>query len=332
MSTSPIRAALALAIAMSAAGCTSKTDAGAASGAMSFDWSQRSGDDTIELRLRRESRGAAATCQVQALTVAGGKTVWSSSTCLPVPSGLVFISKGGEKLVVLDLFPAAGVQSPNWSQVSLAQVWNRGKVEREYKGAEVLAADRAADMRRSYSWLRGESDEEVRDSARAVADGTQISLDLADGRTITLGFDGAALPTPPSVSPRARPAEVAVAPQPEPAALPAREEPLAPPPPARQAGGLIEGELYRWQDESGGIHFGTGAQVPPRYAKVARPVQGQVGVVPMEVPAGASPAGQPAQPSPGQAQPGQPARSIPTVEQVVQQPGAPQPESPPRPR
>ncbi|HYD42018.1 MAG TPA: hypothetical protein VEB43_14405 [Anaeromyxobacter sp.] len=319
MSTSPLKAALALAIVISAAGCTSKTDAGAASGAMSFDWSQRSGDGKVELRLRRESRGTAATCQVQALTVAGGKTIWSSSTCLPVPSGLVFISRGGEKLVVLDLFPAAGVQSPNWSQVTLAQVWNRGKVEREYKGAEILAGDRAADMRTSYSWLRGESDEEVRDSARAVADGTQISLDLADGRTVTLGFDGAALPTPPSVAPRARPAEVAVTPEPAPAALPAREDP---PPPAHQQGGLHEGELYRWQDESGAMHFGTGGQVPARYVKVARPVQGQVGVVPMEVPVPAPL--QPGQPGQAAQQPGQPGRATPGVE-----PGArPEPPSP----
>ncbi len=318
MSTSPIGAALALAIVIAAAGCTSKSDSGAASGAMSFDWSLRSGDGKVELRQRRESRGAATTCQVQALTVPGGKAIWSSSTCLPVPSGVVFVSKGGEKLVVLDLFPTAGVQSPDWSRVSLAQLWNRGKVEREYKGAEILAADRAADMRRSYSWLRGNSDEEVRDSARAVADGAQISLDLADGRTITLGFDGAALPTPPSVSPSARAAEVAVTPEPPSADLPAREEPLPPPPPAQKPNGLVEGELYRWQDDGGAIHFGTGAQVPPRYVRAARPVQGQVGIVPMNVPQGAPlpdaagakavPADPPA--GPGQPQPAQGERTV----------------------
>jgi len=320
MSTSPIKAALALAIVISAAACKSEKDPDAASGTMSFDWSQRSTDGKVELRQRRESRGSESTCRVQALTVPGAKVIWSGSTCLPVPSGLVFVAKGGEKLVVLDLFPAAGVQSPNWSQVSLAQLWNRGKLEREYKGADILAADRAADMRRSYSWLRGETDEEVRESARAVADGTQISMDLSDGRTITLGFDGAALPTPPSVSPVARPAEVAVAPEPQPAALPAREEP---PRPAQQPGGLIDAELYRWQDETGATHFATGAQVPLRYAKVARPVQGQVGIVPMDAPEGQPPA---AQPQPGQpAQRGQPAQPA-QPNRTVEQPSAPEPQ------
>lgn len=277
--------ALALAIAVSAVGCKKEPAMPAASGALSFEWSQRSPDGKVEIRQRRQSNGTTSSCLVQAISLPGGNVLWSGSTCIPAPSGLVFFAKGNDKLLVLDLFPSAVVQSPDWSKVSLVQLWNKGAVAHEYRGAEILAADRAADMRRSFSWLRGETYDEVRGSARAVGDGTQVSMDLADGRTITLGFDGAALPTPPSVSPRARAPEVAAAPEPVPAALPPRDEPPpAAPAPAAQADGLFESGLYRWEDDSGALHFGRGAQVPSKYQKRARLVQGQVGIVPMEAP------------------------------------------------
>lgn len=325
MRTSPIRTALALAILVSAAACKSEKAADAASGTMSFDWSQRSADGKVEIRQRRESRGAASTCRVQAFAIPGDKVLWSGTTCIPAPSGLVFVAGGGEKLIVLDLFPAAGVQSPDWSQVSLAQLWSKGAVTRHYRGAEILAGDRARDMRTSFSWLRGETYEQVRESARAVAGGAQVSMDLADGRTVTLGFDGAPLPTPPSVAPVARPSEVTVAADQAVAALPARDEP--PPPqaqPAQQPGALLDGELYRWEDESGAVHFGHGSEVPPKLAKRARPVQGRVGVVPMDAPEGPPP-GQPAQPGqpgagqPRAGQPAQPAATTAAQEQQIQE-------------
>lgn len=320
MSTIRMRTALALVIAISATACKVDPDTRTSSGTMSFDWSQRSASGTVEIRQRRDSNGRGAdVCRVQALSLPGEKVIWSGTSCIPVPSALVFISRDGEKLLVLDLFPAAGVQSRDWSRVSLVQLWKQGDVERHYKGAEILAADRAADMRMSFSWLRGGSYEEVRASARAVAGGTQVSVDLADGRTITLGFDGADLPTPPSVSRAARQAEVAVTPEPARTLPTFEEEPRPSATPARQEG-LLDGAIYRWEDDAGEVHFTTGSAVPVKYARRAKPVQGTVGVIPMDSPESAPPTvtAQPTQPG-GPAQPGatQPA-----------QPGA-QPEGPP---
>jgi hypothetical protein len=301
-----MRTALALVIAISAAGCKGDKDNRSAGGAMSFDWSQRSASGTVEIRQRRDSTPSGTdVCRVQALAVPGEKALWSGTTCIPVPSALVFISRDGEKLLVLDLFPSAGVQARDWSKVSLVQLWNKGDIERHYRGAEVLAADRAADMRMSFSWLRGETYDEVRASARAVAGGTQVSVDLADGRTITLGFDAAALPTPPSVSPVARPVEVAVAPEPA-HTLPAVEDSAASAASAKQDG-LIDGAIYRWVDDGGEVHFTTGSVVPAKYVRRAQPIHGSVDVVSMD-----SPETLPQAAATGPAQPGTPA-----------QPGAP---------
>ncbi len=291
--------ALALAIAVSATACTK--DAGSAgSSAISSEWKHLSADGKVEIVQELVSAvGGTPACRVHARSTQDDKILWRGTACIPAPSDLVFVSAGGEKLLILNLFPAAGVQSPDWSDISLAQFWVKGKVERHYKGSEILAADRASDMRRFFSWVRGETLEQVRGSARAVAAGTQVSIDLADGRTITLGFEGALPPTPPALSPIHRPAEVAVAPEPQPA--PAQEAP-APPRTSAAPEALVDGDIYRWEDDAGEVHFTTGSAVPAKYMRRARRLQGSVGVVPMEVPGVVTSTGQP-----GAAQPAQPA-------------------------
>jgi hypothetical protein len=54
--------------------------------------------------------------------------------------------------------------------------------------------------------------------------------------------------------------------------------------------------LYRWVDDSGALHFGSGSQVPPRLRRRAVPVSASVGVVPVDPapPDAAAPAASPA--------------------------------------
>ena len=317
-----MRTTLLVLVAVSLVACKKERAAESSSSSMADEWEQRSADGTVELSQRREDSRNANECRVQAVSKTDKRTLWTSKTCLPTPSCLVFIGKGGEKLLVFDLFPGgAAAQSPDWRQVSLVQLWDKGVVVRQYKGAEILATDRAVDMRRSLSWLRGATYEEVRDAARAVAGESQVSADLVDGRTITFGFDRAPLPTPPAVS-APPPTEEAPAPEPAQAAEPERPaSTLAAG--AAEPGGLIDGEMYTWVDERGVPNFGYGMQVPPKFRKAARPVQGNVGVVPTE--ARSVNQAQPAAPQPGQVVVLQPGQPVPPTGQPTPQPAGPQP-------
>jgi hypothetical protein len=296
-----MRTAVALALAVAVVGCRKAPSANEPTGSTVYDWVQRSPDGKAEARQWREASG----CRVQAVAKPGDTVLWSSSSC--VSSGLVFLSRNGEKLLVLDLFPpGAAAQAADWSHVPLAMLWNRGAVSKQYTGAEILAGDRATDMRGTLSWVRGDSYEEARGAARAVADGAQVSVDLVDGRTVTFGFEGAPLPTPPSVSARPKPVAQPDVPsaQPTAGALPDRDEPQAQVARKPEAGALDDDAFYKWEDEAGELHFGQGAQVPARFRKVARPVNATVGVVPLDkVNAPAAPPPQPAQPGQPGAQP-----------------------------
>jgi hypothetical protein len=309
-----IRALAVAAAVLAAAGCSRKEPEAAAGPASTvIEWAQQSPDGRFEVRLRRDMGG----CHVQAVVKPGDRVLWTSQACLPTPSGLVFLSANGEKLLVLDLFPSsAAAQGPDWTNLPLAAVWSRGAVVRQYTGGEILAPERAADMRRALSWVRGDSFEEAQRSARASADGDHVVVDLADGRTLTLGFDGAPLPTP------ALPAKAAAAPRS--AAEPLPQRPASPA--AAPSGGEAapdpmasdERGLYRWEDEQGELHFGAGSQIPARLRKRAVPVSASVGVMPLDhtpapppppppppappaAPAGAAPAGAAPAGSPGQA-------------------------------
>lgn len=291
--------AIALTLALAPVGCKKGPAAGAAGAAASpttFEWSQASPDGRFELRQRREASG----CSVQAVERGDGKQLWSSRTCLPAPSGLFFLSPAADRLLVLDLFPVAEGHSQDWSKVKLAALWTAGAVSRQYTGAELLSRDRISDMRSALSWVRGESYDEVRAAARTVAGGTQVSVDLADGRTILLGFDGAALPTPPARSPRT---VAALPPEPEPVAPPPAETTRPTPPAAGEVAIDMESDarMFRWEDERGELHFAPGADVPARYRKRAVPVGGNVGVVSLEK-VGAAPAPAPA-PAPASGSP-----------------------------
>jgi hypothetical protein len=303
-----MRPALALALVLAAAGCKKAPDADTATSPTSFEWSQVSPDGKYEIRQRREPTG----CNVDVVSRPGSKVLWSSRNCLPAPSGLVFLSPSADKLLVLDPYPPA--PSADWSKVTLASLWTRGQVSRQYTGAEVLAGERVRDMHAALSWLKGDTYDELKASARLAGNGSQVSVDLVDGRTILLGFEGAALPAPPALVPKATAAATEPAPA-APAAQPAAEPEEAtvrtrPAQPAGEGVAADEQGLYRWEDEQGELHFGVGAQVPARYRKRAVPVNATVGVVPMDfagpsggaqAPGGAAPAAEGVPPAGGAA-------------------------------
>ena len=278
-----MKRALAVAALVAAAGCSKNEPEVAASPASTVvEWAQQSPDGRFEVRLRRDTAG----CRVQAVVKPGDRVLWTSQTCLPTPSGLVFLSANGESLLVLDLFPSsAAAQGADWTNLPLASCWSRGAVVRQYTGGEILAPQQVQDMRRALSWVKGDTFEDAHRAARASADGNQVVVDLVDGRTLTFGFEGAPLPTPtlPAKAPPARTQE-------EP--LPQRPAAVATRPPAESAPDPLAADeqgLYRWEDEQGGLHFGAGAQIPPRYRKRAVPVSASVGVVPLDHAAPAPP-------------------------------------------
>jgi hypothetical protein len=95
--------------------------------------------------------------------------------------------------------------------------------------------------------------------------------------------------------------------------------------------GFDEVGLYRWEDESGSLHFGSGSQVPPRYRRRAVRVSTSVGVMPTDrAPASATPSqsGAPASGAPTAGTPaaGAPAAGTPAGERP---PAKPEPQQPP---
>jgi hypothetical protein len=290
------RAIAAAAVLISAAGCKQEPELPPAPVATVYEWAQQSPDRRFELRQRRDQAG----CRVEAVVKPDDRILWTSQTCLPAPSGLAFLSPDGERLLVLDLFPSSQVaQGPDWSHVPLVSSWSRGAVVRQYTGSELLSAAQVTDMKKVLSWVRGDTFEQAHAAARASPDGSQVIVALVDGRSISLGFDGEALPSPPA----------AAAAEARPQAQGAAGEPTAPAPaPAARPGGpppLDEQALYKWEDDQGELHFGAGAQVPPRLRRRAVPVSGSVGVMPLDKPApapqpaarDAAPAGAPAAPA-----------------------------------
>ncbi len=259
-----MRRALAAAAVLAAVSC--RQQAPQAPATTVVEWAQQSPDGRFELRQRREGTG----CKVQAVVKSadGDRTLWSTQNCLPTPSGLAFLSSNGEKVLALDLFPSAqAAQTSDWSTLPLLSLWVRGAVVRQYTGAEILGAERSADMRKVLSWVRGDTFDDVHRAARPSADGERISIDLVDGRTLTLGFEGNQLPAAPAAAPArpAAPADEAVAAVPPSPDRPARTELL----PAvdrtaiaAQPVAFDEQGLYRWEDDQGGLHFGAGGEYP----------------------------------------------------------------------
>jgi hypothetical protein len=289
-----MRRALAAVAVLAAVGCKQEPARDMATALV--DWVQQSPDGRFELRQQRDQERVS--CRVQTVVKSGDgeRSLWTSQTCLPT-SGLAFLSPNGEKVLVLDLYPS-GQPSPDWSRLPLISLWERGAVVHQYTGGEILGPVQSASSGRSLSWVRGETYDQNRAAARASPDGARVSIALTDGRTLMLGFDGGPLPAPPP--PAAEPAravEEPVARQPEPPPPPKLEEApasgRAPEPLA-----AYDSTLYRWEDEAGEVHFGTGSQIPDKFRKKARPVSGSVGVIPAEkIESLPSPGG--AQPSPG---------------------------------
>ena len=305
-----MRKALAAAAVLAAVGCKQEQQQPPTTTVV--EWAQQSPDGRFEIRQRRDGTG----CRVQAVVKSadGDRALWSTQTCLPTPSGLAFLSANGEKVLVLDLFPSSrAAQASDWSSVPLISLWVRGAVVRQYTGAEILGQDRVTQMGSVLSWVRGDTLEDARRAARASTDGDHITIQLVDGNSLTLGFEGNPLPVP--SAPPAKPARfeepvAAVAGNPTPPPVPVRVDAL---PRVEQSEPLAADEqgLYRWEDDQGALHFGVGAQVPARYRKRARPVDGSVGVIPLDrsEPAAAAPRappGSPPAPGPAPAPAGQP--------------------------
>jgi hypothetical protein len=316
-----MRSALAAAAALAVLGC--KRQQPPAPPATLVEWAQPSPDGRLEIRERREG----TSCRVQAVVKSpdGDRSLWSTQTCLPT-SRVVFLSPNGDRVLVLDLIPASQqAQASDWSRTPLMSVWVRGAVVRQYTGAEILGEERASDMTKVLSWVRGDAYDDAKRAAHLSGDGEQVIVNLVDGRALTVGFDGAALPPPPE------PAKPAALPTRKVAGLPDQPPPLEPVPASARGepSAFDESALYSWVDDQGSLNFGHGSQIPVQYRKHARPVDATVGVIPMDVQATQPAAGAPgAAPAPGGA--AAPAAGAPApASGDGQQPVRPQPKPPP---
>ena len=266
--------------------------------APTLEWSLTSSDGRFQVQQSRTD----SSCRVEA-RVLPDRRLWTSRSCVP-PGAAVFLSPDGRRMLVLEVDPPA----PGSSDTILVALWADGAVLREYRARDVMGREGTP-----RAWLRQPTGEAVRAAARSSPDGETIQLELADGRTIGLGFDGGALRLAPreGAAPRAvvatTPAPDLAAEEPSPSGAPGHHPPPAnatgrhrrersampaaaepPPPQAEPHGGAQDAlaadevGLYRWEDDSGALHFGSGSQVPPRFRHRAVRVSASVGVMPVD--------------------------------------------------
>lgn len=199
----------------------------------------------------------------------GGGTRWTTDACAGTQEDLHFVSPDGDRLLVLVPLPD-GVRGKDWSEAIVARTFFRGTEERRIAGAELVAASSIADMSRSYSWVKGVGSGGGI-APRYAEGGGGVVLDVVDGATLRLGFDGSGAPgrSAPATATRTAPAGAA---GPAPALPPEEARPL----PSREAD---ETTLWRWEDAQGGVHYSHWGAVPAASRRKAERVTASVGSV-----------------------------------------------------
>lgn len=194
---------------------------------------------------------AGAGCRLTATE--GDVLRWSADVCAATRDDLCFVSPDGERLLVLHPLPE-GTAGKDWSKATVAEILARGKVERTLAGIDLVARSFISEMSRDYSWVKGVgSGPGV--APRYAEGGAAVVIDVVDGATLTLGFDGSGIPG------RARAGKGDE--------LPALVEGYSPE--------ADESTLWRWEDAEGGLHFSHWNQIPARFRRKAVPVTADVG-------------------------------------------------------
>lgn len=140
------------------------------------------GATLLQVRQTAKSRGS---CNVTCMR--GADRLWSTDRCLARRGQLRFVSRDGEKLLVL--IPEPEIDGPA-GDVELGTLWRRGALARRYTVAQVLGSLRGTRIEAGQlHWLH-------RDLPQEIDGGVRVTL--ADGRGEFLFFDGTGVPDAPA--------------------------------------------------------------------------------------------------------------------------------------
>jgi hypothetical protein len=145
------------------------------------------GQDGATLLQVRQTAKSKGSCTVTCMR--GADRLWSLDRCLATRGHLRFISRDGEKLLVL--YPEPEINGPT-GDVELGALWKRGAIARRYTVAQVLGSMRGTRVEAGQlHWLH-------RDLPTEIDGGVRVTL--ADGRGEFLYFDGSGVPNAPGSS------------------------------------------------------------------------------------------------------------------------------------
>jgi hypothetical protein len=142
------------------------------------------GQDGATLLQVRQTAKSKGSCTVTCMR--GADRLWSSDRCLATRGHLRFISRDGERLLVL--YPEPEINGPT-GDVEVGALWKRGVLARRYTVAQVLGSMRGTRVEAGQlHWLH-------RDLPTEIEGGVRVTL--ADGRGEFLYFDGSGVPNVP---------------------------------------------------------------------------------------------------------------------------------------
>ena len=209
-------------------------------------WAVRSADGRVEVRQLAFPQGKDTRCESSATVSSpsdGPNVMWKWTTCIATREQLKFVSPDGKRVIVLEPLPVS--LQGDWRHVEVATLYEHGlRMRGTTVGALVGALDPAPEPSQRFAWVKGTAG--LAGSApRYTSDGMAVEAELADGRSLRLGFQGQGFPEPAS-------AET----------------------------GSTTVVLYRYEDDKRTSHFvGALGEVPDRYRSRAVRVESEVGLL-----------------------------------------------------
>ena len=195
--------------------------------------------------VRIEQMGCGPRCVTTSLR--GAVALWSTPTCLAAESQLRFVSANGAGLVVLEPNPR---KSEAWTETVVGTVFNQGAPLRSLKARSFVAS--AGGKGDYFTWLGGVYGRAGK-PPQLLPDGSAVKIETIEKRVLLIAFDGAGFP-----------------------------ENEAPAPPAARK---ISGRMRQYVDDQGEMHFVEDeSEIPARFRRRARGVEGEVDVLSLSKP------------------------------------------------
>ncbi|HEX5750756.1 MAG TPA: hypothetical protein VFZ09_31310 [Archangium sp.] len=226
-------------------------------------WSARSADGNAEVQQTAFRDGKALRCTSTSTWSSpwdDRKVVWKWDTCIATREQLKFVSPDGKRVLVIDPLLASLRAGTRWQDVEVATLHEHGvRVKGAKAGALLHAPLEVREPALRILWVKGLGGFPGA-PPRYASDGKAVELDMVDGNTLHLGFDGDGFPAAPE---------------------------------DKQAFNASTG-MYRYEDEKGTVHFvSSSSEVPDAYRSRAVPVEAQLLTVRGPLGLGESPASKP---------------------------------------